>query len=250
MQFLKTIPLACVLATGLAACGGTTTPTATPTAMTPAPTPTPTPTPTPAPAPARTAASVLAQSVALGAPFADAVRTGSEFSRNNYPRDGLSATYTGHVGGTIETASCTTDRCRTGNFTPPPFPIAGTGFGGDLTLIAQFTAGNAQLTGSATNFVDENGDAATGTLNLTPSRFPNGGTSDPAINARLNGQLMANGQALNFNGALVGDFYGGTTGQPQAVIGVYQGSVSLAAGNDVELGQLGTLTDGGFIGTR
>ena len=113
---------------------------------------------------------------------------------------------------------------------------------GDLTVTVSFGNNNTLLTGSITNFTDENDDALTGTISLTDGNFDRSGnpSADPTIGVTISGEIVDNqSQTLSINGRLEGDFL---SSNAAAMGGELLGTVSVN-------GERQNI-DGGFIAER
>lgn len=113
---------------------------------------------------------------------------------------------------------------------------------GTLSLNAGFTASSATLTGSVTNFVDENDADLSGSLVLSGGGLNRAGNpaSDATLTVGAAGTLTdSTGQQLAIGVQLEGDFLGGAAG---AIGGEVLGGVTVN-GTDQNF-------DGGFIAAK
>lgn len=113
---------------------------------------------------------------------------------------------------------------------------------GELSLSVSFSPSTTSLTGNITDFVDQDGDALTGTLALTSGEFDRSGSpnADSTVGITVGGTLTDDtSQTLGISGRLEGDFLG--SGH-LALGGEFLGTV-VSNGNSQNL-------DGGFIAER
>ena len=164
----------------LSACGGAAT-----TALTVTPTPVVTPTPA-----STSLAQMSATYTALLAEYIPVVYTDLAI----VPSSG-NAVYTGIVQGNLSNAGDTlTDEVT-----------------GKMALSVTFSPSTANVSGSATNFRDEDGAAMTGSLTFSGGAFDRDGDtgSDATFTLSANGTLTdTNSQQLVFGTTLEGDFWG------------------------------------------
>lgn len=98
-----------------------------------------------------------------------------------------------------------------------------TSMNGDMQLNVNFA--NQKISGRANNFVDQSDNAYSGTLSVSNSVMDRGAdpTSGFTYLTDLKGRLTGNGQTLDIDAGLSGDFRGA---QPGATTGIVQGTVA------------------------
>lgn len=98
---------------------------------------------------------------------------------------------------------------------------------GDLQLNANFA--NEKVSGRANSFVDPSDNAYSGSLDVTNSVMDRGAdpTTGFTYQTDLTGRLTGNGQTIDVDAGLSGDFRGT---QPDATSGIVQGTVSGTGG--------------------
>lgn len=113
---------------------------------------------------------------------------------------------------------------------------------GELSVSVSFGPSSTSLTGNITDFVDQDGDALSGTLALTSGEFDRSGSpnADSTVGITVSGNLTDDtSQTLAINGRLEGDFLGS---DHLAIGGEFLGTV-VSNGDNQNL-------DGGFIAER
>ena len=197
----------------LAACGGSSTPVTT----IPSPPDGPTDPTTPTTGQPQTAAQMRSAANTLLSDYIDPV----DFTTLSTVPSTLTATYDGYAYGTLS-----------GN----PNTVTDT-LMGSVSMNIALTASAANITGTMTDFYDDDDNAVSGNLTISGGTFNRSGdpNSDATLNINFAGTLTDAGQALTVGGQLQGDFLGGSY---EGVGGALLGQV-----NGYEI-------NGGFIAER